>query len=193
MSEGRQMHPELQSLCEQIEAVRREAETVLDGLTEEECAWQPTARSWSISQCFEHLNVIARHYLPVINQSINEARAAGLTGAGPYRYGWLENWLANSMEPPPRRRFRAPRRYVPPPDRPLAEIRSSFFATQERLLELLQRADGVDLGRARVSLPGIMALRFSLGRVLALLLAHERRHLWQAAGIRNSLKDRQAE
>lgn len=189
--DGRSEVPaELLAYREQIEAVKREARELLNGLSEEECVWQPSPQSWSIAQCLEHLNVTARHYLPAINEAINEARAAGHLSSGPFRYGWFESWFARSIEPPPRRRIRAPRRFVPPPDRPISEIRSSFFATQERLLELLQRAEGVDLARAQVVSPIFRLLKFSLGRVFTILVAHERRHLWQAAEVRKSLPGR---
>ena len=188
MSDKVSLQPELQELYDQVEAIKREAEEMVKGLTEEQCAWQPTPQRWSIAQCIEHLNVTARMYFPMVHESINQARAQGWLGAGPFKYGWLVNWFVRATEPPPKRRFKAPRRFVPPPDRPMSEIWPSFLAFQERFRELIVRANGVDLARARVQSPAFKFLTFPLGRALALTTAHERRHLWQARQVLEELK-----
>jgi hypothetical protein len=47
-------------------------------------------------------------------------------------------------------------------------------------LRLLEQVNGYDLGAVRVQSPFAAWMRYKLGSAIALHLAHERRHLWQA-------------
>jgi hypothetical protein len=60
-----------------------------------------------------------------------------------------------------------------------------FQEWQERFADRLRAADGLDLRRIRSRSPAVTRLTYSLGTAFAIFLAHERRHLWQARGIRN--------
>ena len=57
---------------------------------------------------------------------------------------------------------------------------AAFKAYQVQFVDRLRQANGLNLARAKVSAPTLRWLRFSLGSGFALMLAHERRHLWQA-------------
>lgn len=186
MAEKGELQLELQDHFDQVEEIRREAKALVQGLTEGQCAWQPAPNQWSIAQCFEHLNATARNYFPLISDSINQARSRGWVAAGVRSNwkGWLGRYFVRLSAPPPRFRMRSPRRFTPPPDRPMSEIWPSFLTFQDRLQELIVHANGVDLARARVQSPVLGVVKFSLGNVLALMVAHEKRHLWQVAQIR---------
>ena len=58
------------------------------------------------------------------------------------------------------------------------------MTTRDRLLELLRRADGVDISRAKVTSPLSKLLKLRIGAAFAILAAHGRRHLWQARQVR---------
>ncbi len=89
--------------------------------------------------------------LPAFDRAIEEGRAKGRLGQGPFRYGWFANWNIRFMEPPPKR---------------------------------LMRADGLDLARVRVISPVSRCFRLPLGAYFAFVMAHDRRHLWQARQVR---------
>ena len=55
-------------------------------------------------------------HLDTIASSIAAARAKGIIGNGPFCYGWLSSWFMRSMEPPPKRKFKAAKVYTPSPD-----------------------------------------------------------------------------
>lgn len=186
MPDKGELNAELQGYYDRVEAIRLDARQLIEGLTEEQCAWQPAPNRWSIAQCLEHLNATARNYFPLVNNTINNARPNGLLGAGPYRHGWLGRLYARMVLPPPKLRAPSPRRFVPPPDRPLTEIWPSFLSFQDRLQELIVHANGVDLGRATVTSPVTSLINISLGTTMAIIVGHEERHLWQARQIRNT-------
>ena len=54
---------------------------------------------------------------------------------------------------------------------------------QQQFIDRLQRANGLDLERARVTSIASRWVRFPLGTGFALIAAHERRHLRQALNV----------
>jgi hypothetical protein len=90
-----------------------------------------------------------------------------------------------SNEPPPRRRVRTFKPYRPAPQLTRDAVMGTFSDWQERLAERIRAADGVDLRRARRRSPILPLVRWSLGTMFAGVLAHERRHIWQARQVRN--------
>src|SRR6185503_20094298 len=93
------MTPELQGMLDQLDAIRRDAETVGSGLSDAQFNWQPGPGRWSIGQCLNHLNFGVTLVLPAFDRAIAEGRAAGKTARGPFRYGWFSRMIIASMEP----------------------------------------------------------------------------------------------
>ena len=185
MAEAAELHADLKSLRAQIEAIQRDAEELLKGMTEAQFNWRPAPNRWSVGECLEHLNVAARLYWPLLAATINQARVAGVMSPGPYKHGWIGNWFVRIAEPPPRMRVPAPRRFRPQMNLPLAQVVPQFAAFQERLLDLLRDANGVDLGRAKVQMPATKLVQLTLGQAFSLVAAHQRRHLWQARQVKD--------
>ena len=156
------------------------ADALATPLRDDQFTWSSGPGHWSIAHCYDHLNVTARRYLPMLDESIAEAIRRGLYGEGPYAYAWLGRLFVYLNEPPPRLRVKAPAAMLPAPDRPRAEIVSALRAYQVQFVDRLRQANGLDLARARVSSPVARWVRMSLGSGFALMAAHERRHLWQA-------------
>lgn len=146
--------------------------------------WRPGPGRWSIGQCLDHLNRTAGHYRDRLGRVMDEARARHRLGDPPFRHGWAGRLFLWYLEPPPRLRFPAPRVLRPgqqlEPGRTLAE----FQRLQEELIQLVRRANGLDLGAVRFASPFFPLLRLSLGQGFAAVTAHERRHLYQAERIR---------
>ena len=178
--------PELQDYERQIDANRRDARDLVAGLSDAQFNWCPAPGRWSMAQCFDHLNVATRKTFPAFDRAIADARARGRTAPGPFRYGWFARWMIRSMEPPPRRRMRAPRIFTPALERRLADAFPEFLAVRDQLVERVHRAEGLDLQRVRVVSPVSRLLRMPLGAYFAFILAHERRHLWQAREVRRA-------
>jgi len=175
--------PEVDDFRRQFQQIARDADDFVAPLSDLQFAWQPSADTWSVAQCIEHLNVTARVYLPKLDEAIADAIRRGLYGSGPFHYSLLGRWFTRLQEPPPRFKLRAPNAFTPPAPRTRAEIMAAFKAYQVQYVDRLRQANGLDLARARVSSPASRWLRMSLGSGFAVMAAHERRHLWQAAQV----------
>jgi len=177
------MAPELEAFRGEFDAIAADANALLSSLSDTQFYWSPSPERWSVAQCVEHLNVTARSYLPMLDDAIAHATRRGAYGNGPFAYGWLGPWFVRAMEPPVRRRFKAPSVFQPSPAAPPQEraaIEAAFRGYQVQFVDRLRQADSVDLAKARVRSPASRWLRLPLGSAFALMAAHERRHLWQA-------------
>ena len=177
---------ELEGLRQQFRLIKSDANTLIAGLSQSAFNWRRESAAWSMGQCLEHLNVTTRAYLPRLDESIEQARRQRCLGPGPYRYGWLQMWFVQSMEPPVKRRSTAPKVFRPQSVQlPLAETLNAFLSCQGELVVRLHEARAIDLRRATVRSPVIPLVRFSLGIAFAMMAAHERRHIWQARQVRD--------
>jgi hypothetical protein len=179
---------EIDALRRQFEQISAAGEALVAPLTDEDFSWRREPGSWSIGQCLDHLNVVARLYLPVLDEGIADGIRRGYYGGGPYRYWWTGRVLAWIVEPPPRVRAKTVREWEPPVRRPRQEVLAAFRAYQVQFIDRLRQANGLDLARARVRSPVSRWLRMSLGSGFAVMAAHERRHLWQARAIARQLE-----
>jgi hypothetical protein len=179
------LSPELGELDRQFAALKAEASELVAGLKGAQFNWRPRPRSWSIAECLLHLNIVGDRYVHVLETTLAEARALGLVGQGPFGYGWLGRWILANAEPPPKRKFKAPRSFTPPDDQPITAVLPTFLHLQGQLALRIEQANGLDLARVRVPAPGLGPVMLNLHITLAWIAAHERRHLWQARQVRN--------
>jgi hypothetical protein len=177
---------ELNELREQLDCVVADARELTGSMTERQFNWSPEpGKRWSAGQGIAHLNLVAGLYLPLLEKAIAEGRRRGLTGAGPFSYSFLDRFFVKMIEPPPRRKFKAPASMQPPSYEKKEETMEEFFRMQDRLRECLASAGGLHLARIKVRSPISPLVRFGVGSALALTVGHQRRHLWQAWQIRN--------
>jgi DinB superfamily len=158
------------------------------GLTDEQFNWRPSPEQWSINECLEHLNMTARLFWAILAEAVNSARIKGWFSHGPYKRTWLGDLTIRVTEPPVRFKVKAPRRFKPPADIPASQVVAQFMTFQDRLLDIIRDAKGVDLGRPRIHAPGRSLIKITLGQAFELMIAHQRRHIWQARNVKFSIK-----
>jgi hypothetical protein len=184
------LDPDIAMLVTEIDANLSHAESITHGLTREQFQWRPEPGRWSIGECFAHLNTTNSFTLPALETGIAKGRASGKTGQSPFQYGFFSRKFIASQEPPAKKKFKAPKAFLPPaevdPDATMAEYRR----ISGELKRLARDADGLHLARVKVTLPALPAVlraivRMPLGGQLLLTTTHDRRHLWQAEQVRN--------
>jgi hypothetical protein len=180
------VNPEIERLLYQVKVIRQEADGLVAGLDGEHFNWRPPDGGWSIAQCFDHLNVTNRRFLEILKPSVAQARREGKLHDGPYTYSFLSRWMFSAVSPPVKRKFRAPRRFQPAPEKSPDAVMSEWVNTHEELVEVLHEASGLDLSGIKVPSPVTRLVRYNLGMAFWILTAHDRRHLAQVRNIRNS-------
>lgn len=160
-------------------------EALVDGLDDAAFNWSADDTSWSIGQNVKHMVSVNRAYLKGLETAVEQAASNGpLRDDKAVRYNWFERYFIASMEPPPKRRFKAPKAVVPVSDLEMDATCARYRETCERLKGVIVAAGPIHLRKTRVASPLASWLKFSVGGALALLTTHDRRHLWQAEQVK---------
>ena len=174
---------EIDDFRKQFEQISADADALVTPLGEKQFVWKPGPNRWSIAECLEHMNAMARAYLPAIDEGIADAIRHGAYAEGPFQYSLVGRIFSRMMEPPARFRMRTTLDKQPGPERPKRETLAGFRAYQVQYVDRLRQANGIDLSRSCVRSPLASWIRIPLGSAFASMAAHERRHLWQARKI----------
>jgi len=185
------MFADIESLEDQLSAANNEVNALITGLTPQQGVWRPAPDSWSISECFDHLAVTNRVYLAAMEPAALNARVEGKMRKGPAVPGFFGRRFVSLLEPPVKRGFkiRTTPNIRPRTSPPIADAVAAFQASQKQVLVFLQANSDIDLAGVTFPNPIIKSIRFSLATGLHNILAHERRHLWQAQRVRESIPD----
>ena len=181
------MNPELEEYRQQFERIASEAKELTKGLTESQFNWRPAPDQWSIEECLAHLTAVGQVEVAAVEKAVDEARAKGITGTGPFEYPIWERFILRETEPPIRHAMPAPKRFTPIHGQPITGVLPTFLHVQRQFTLQIERADGLDLRRVKVPTPITRLLKLSLGTALAQAAAHERRHMAQARRVRERL------
>lgn len=168
------------TLLNQLDATTAEARDLLFRFSEEQVRWRPQdGKAWSIAECIDHLAKSNGEYAGAIEVSVQRASSLAAP-VNQIRPGFVGRWFIKQLEPPPRRRFPAPKSSLPGFGRQRDEIWRDFEETQRQTARLITQSSGKDVNRIRFVNPFAKLIRFTVGTGLLVLVTHVRRHLWQA-------------
>jgi hypothetical protein len=141
---------------------------------------RPSSTSWSAAECISHLSISSESFLAPLRASIDGARAKGMTAKRRPKMDLLGRVLKWFLEPPIRQRVKTAAPFVPKSVRAKAEAFGEFAALQSKLTDILHDTRGLDLNRMKIVSPFDKRIRYNVYSAFRILVAHERRHLWQA-------------
>ncbi|MFP5245336.1 MAG: DinB family protein [Thermoanaerobaculia bacterium] len=141
---------------------------------------RPHPGSWSAAECLSHLSISTEMFLPVLQSALDDARKRGLTSERQPKMDLLGRVLRWFLEPPIRQRVKTAAPFVPKSVRAKAEAFGEFAALQAKLTELLSAARGLDLRKIKIISPFDKRVRYNVFSAFRIIVAHQRRHLWQA-------------
>jgi hypothetical protein len=145
-------------------------------------ALRPTSESWSANECLQHLNSYGRFYLPAIENALRKSQID--ENASQFSPGWLGNYFTKLMMPDidgkVSKKMKSPKDHSPKTIIESHLVISEFIDHQEKLLQLLRKAKGIDLNKIRVGISIAPFIKLKLGDVLMFLIAHTVRHTHQA-------------
>src|SRR5689334_11166226 len=139
---------ELQSLLDQIDACERDADAILADLDDDGVNWQPDGGTgWSVAQCLNHLIVANEVYFRGVPERMQASRAANAGSFDGLKPTAIGRWFANSFEPPPRRKMKAPRKIRPGTTFPRDGLLAAYTMSHAVYRGLVKEAATVDVNR----------------------------------------------
>ncbi|WP_166437019.1 DinB family protein [Niastella caeni] len=145
---------------------------------------QPGEGRWSVAQVVEHLNTYGRYYLPKLQESISNANSKPTEWFVP---GWLGGYFTNSMKPKPDgtigNKMKAFKGHIPHPEIDPIKVLDEFEQQEVLLLQLLDKAQHVNINRIRIPVSIASFIKLKLGDTFGFIIAHHQRHFVQIENI----------
>lgn len=177
-------HTLLQDLRNDVNAILNVTHTRIKNQPDAANLQLPAPGKWSAAQCLVHLNGYGRYYIPQLQAALQRGEQKHLAARPVFRSSWLGNYFTGLMKPQEdgalRSTMQAPKGYRPAPEADAQAVIAEFVQQQQQLLELLDRAEKVDIARLKVPTSLSKFIRLSAGDTLRFLIAHEQRHILQA-------------
>jgi hypothetical protein len=180
MVSAKQSNGELSELVGQLEAITADAREVFGGLDERQVNWKPSAESWSVGQCFDHLVKTNASFFAALERIARGERKESLLERWSPLSGFFGRLLLRSLEPGSGRKFKAPTKLRPESSDVDAGIVNAFAEQQARLTELMRATARLDLRKTVVTSPVASFVTYNLLDAYRIVVTHERRHFEQA-------------
>ena len=140
--------------------------------------WKATAITWSALECIQHLNLYGDYYLPEIEQRILQSKHKSDTY---FKSGFLGEYFAKSMLPKEKLNTMKTFKDKDPNGSDLDKTTLERFVMQQnKMLELLEKAQNVSLNKTKTSISITKLLKLKLGDTFRVVIYHNERHIIQA-------------
>lgn len=171
---------ELDALVEELGAVTLEAREVFGSLTHAQLNWKPSAESWSVGQCFDHLINTNRTFFPEMERvAAGKFKSSLWARVSPFS-GLIGRMIIGSLDPVKGRKTKSARVFLPASSDVDADVLEKFGRHQTELAERMRATAGVDLRRTMVTSPVTAVATYSLLDAYRIMVGHERKHFEQA-------------
>lgn len=176
--QNKQVHP-IDELLEQYADTAADAERLVETQPAARLTSRPSPIRWSAVECLQHLTISNRQFLPRLEKALEQARGMPASD-GPYGLSLMARLLLWILEPPVRLRFPTKPPFAPAEPQQPEEALREFLASHEAVAALLGSARGVALDKVEIVSPFAENVRYNAWATFRIIVAHERRHLWQA-------------
>lgn len=162
-----------------VEQHLNEAVTKLQNLDSATLLRPAANGGWSIAQCLQHLNTYGDYYLPLLREGLNKQRQSSVSF---FKSSWLGDYFTRMMEPATgSKKMKAAKGHIPENITDAHAVVAKFIHQQEVLLKCIRDARNKDLNTVKIPVSIFRWLKLKCGDVLQFLIAHNERHLLQAA------------
>lgn len=170
----------LPQIYDETEAIAGDARTLFGHLNPRQLNWKPSADSWSVAQCLEHLITSNRSYDPAFDLILKGAYSKTFMHRIPFLPGFFGRILIKSVSPDARRKLKAPGLAQPSSSAIEPQIVERFIANQRETLAKMKSLEDGDPAKIIVTSPFLSVVVYSALDAFRLIVAHERRHFAQA-------------
>ena len=173
----------MKEIVSQLEKISTNSKNTFGKLSAEQINWKPTAESWSIGQCFEHLIKSNELYYKDFDEI-----AAGTRRNSFYEHysplsGLFGKFVANALKKDNQKTKTIPQ--AAPPSEIDSQIIEKFAAHQANLIEKMDAMKNADWRKTTLTSPFLKIATYSLVDTFQIIIEHEKRHFRQAERVMN--------
>lgn len=169
----------MNEIISELEKITENAKQTFGQLAPEQLNWKPSAESWSVGQCFEHLIKTNKLFYGELE------KIAG----GTRKNSFWENWspfssiggkfLIKTLKSD-EKKFKVPTQRIAPPSDIDAKIIEKFAAHQAELIGKIKSCESADWQKTVITSPFLAVMTYKLADGFTVVVEHEKRHFRQA-------------
>jgi hypothetical protein len=171
---------DLSAVLEEAKVVADETRRAFGHLSAAELNWKPDEGEWSIAQCYEHLVLSNRPFVPILERTIRAPRRPTLWERTPVLPGLFGRMLIRALRPDSGWKARARPAFLPSASAIEAGVIGRFLDLQDRLMQLLEATRHLDLDGLVITSPVSPIITYSLMDACRIIVVHEQNHFVQA-------------
>ena len=177
---------DLATVLAEARLVAEAASRTFGQLSAAQINWKPSEADWSIGQCFDHLIISNRGYLPILQAILAGRKKPALWERVPVLPGIFGPMLVRALRPDSGRKLRARKAFRPSASGVEADIIGRFLAQQDQLLRLMEATKNLDRDTIIVTSPVMGLITYSLMDAYRIITVHEQNHFVQARRVLES-------
>jgi hypothetical protein len=166
--------------------VAEETRRAFGSLSAQQINWTPRPGEWSIGQCFDHVIISNRPYVPIVEAILEGRRRPRAWERLPLLPRLFGKLIINTLRPDSGRKAKARPAFYPSTSHIPPGIIASFLEQQARLLRLMEMSPGLDLDGITITSPVMRLVTYSLMDAYRIIVVHEQNHFVQAMRVRES-------
>ena len=149
-----------------------------NSISTEKLNWRAEQDSWSVLECFEHLNLYGDFYIPEIKIKIESSKTQSKDN---FKSGILGNYFAKSMLPKEKLNKMKTFNDKNPIGSKLDKLTiERFILQQKEMLNLLEKSKKIDLNKTKTAISISKFIKLKIGDTFRVVIYHNERHLVQA-------------
>jgi hypothetical protein len=173
---------DLQNIIGELAEIVQKTELAFGQLSSLQINWKPSAKGWSIGQCFDHLIKTNELFYADLEAIAGGSRQnSALENYSPFS-SFFGRLLISSLKKDARK-FKAPTQKIVPPSAIDPHIIEVFAAHQAEIIEKIKQAKNFDCRKIKITSPFMKLVTYKLSDGFQVVLEHERRHLRQAGRV----------
>lgn len=174
---------DLPTVLAEASFLAEETRRVFGGLSAEQVNWKPGEREWSVGQCFDHLVVSNRPYVPIFEEVLAGRRRTLIWERVPLLPRLFASLLIATLRPDSGRKVKARPAFYPSRSQLAPTIVDTFLEEHARLVRLMDGSRGLDLDGIVITSPVLRFVTYSLMDACRIIVVHEQNHVVQATRV----------
>ena len=170
----------MSEIISELEKISADTQKTFGYLSAEQINWKPSAKNWSIGQCFEHLIITNKLYFPAIQKVIDGNHRNNVFSKIPFSTNLIAALMKKSLKPEQARKMKTFKIFEPATSSILTTIFVGFAENNQNLITMIEALKNLDIRKIKIAEPLSIALNLRLSDAFEILLLHEQRHLNQA-------------
>ena len=178
---------ELQKLADEFTDMKSETEKFLASVKDKDFNKRPPDNGWSIAECIDHLIATGVDYCDKFDEALKVLAEKNHVYTGEMKHGFFGGKFAANVEPPVKRKFKAPQKWKPDSNINKSKATAAYLQLQDRWVDLINQSAGWDLTKVRLPSPAVNWIKFNAYDTLWINSAHQRRHMCQAKNVKSKI------